>query len=67
MSSYHRPHERMFLSKRLVVLMAVIACHAMIAEVFISGFAGSSATHRAQSPVIPIPAVPAGGAQLIPI
>lgn len=43
MSTYYRPHDSEFFSKRLLVLVAIIAFHALIVWAFMSGLATNTA------------------------
>lgn len=43
MSTYYRPHDTEFFSKRLIVFAAIIAFHAVIVWAFVTGLAASGA------------------------
>ncbi|MGH8141734.1 MAG: hypothetical protein ACREU2_04350 [Steroidobacteraceae bacterium] len=66
MSTYHFKHNAAFFSKRLMVLFAVVAFHVLIAGLFISALRTPGAAKHAQS-IIPIPVVPSGRGQPVPI
>jgi hypothetical protein len=68
MKIYNLPRNSEYLSRRLIVLIAVVACHVLVASVFISGLDDDRARAglpRGPNAVIPIPVVPSG--ELIPI
>lgn len=65
MSCYHLLRNSEFLSKRLIILIAVVAFHVLIARVFISGLDARPLGGTARGRNIPIPVAPSG--ELIPI
>src|SRR5690348_17259399 len=43
MSTYYRPHDTEFFSKRLIIFVAIVAFHALIVWAFVTGLATSGA------------------------
>lgn len=66
MSIYRLQSGSHRLPKRLVVFIAVVAFHVLIAGAFINGLARRSVTRHA-SRVIPVPVTPLGQEGLVPI